>query len=87
METQLITAAFPDLEAAGIEWLPEEGIYSMESDSKKGEFYDLEPDADENGEVFYTCTCRAALFGKQCKHVKRLTALLTRDHSSAARSD
>ena len=78
LETALILAAFPDLEAAGIAVLPEPYSYSMESDSKKGEFYRLTLGADENGVVSYKCTCRAGIFRGGCKHAKRLTVLLNR---------
>ena len=77
LEADLIHAAFPDLDAAGIIELPEAGSYSMESDSKKGEFYKLTLDADENGEIFYRCGCRAGIFHGRCKHAKRLEVLLT----------
>ena len=78
LEADLIRSAFPDLEAAGITELSEPGCYSMESDSKKGEFYRLTLDADENGEVFYRCDCRAGIFRGRCKHAKRLAVLLTK---------
>ena len=78
LEADLIRVAFPDLDAAGIIELPEAGSYSMESDSKKGQFYELKLDADENGEVFYRCNCKAGTFRGRCKHAKRLEVLLAK---------
>ena len=78
LEVGLIEAVFPDLQAAGITELPEDGHYLMESDSRKGVLYHIEQTADENGEIFYLCDCPAGIHRRSCKHTKRLSVLLTR---------
>ena len=78
LDIVLIRMEFPDLQAAGITAMPEQGCYRAESDSRPGEFYNIRQDVSEGGEVFYHCDCPAGVWGKPCKHTKRLIALLPR---------